>query len=306
MIKKISQLDKIPDAYLSSDEFYTNSLIELSYKINEPNNESNADELQYYMSYNTDLSTVLDKITESVMDNVINKAIVFGEDVDKENNIDRISDRYQTATDKSLKITSHFPIDLENDLIVHGKTQFHNNIAIKCTDTKSLDINSPVLSVQGVATFDNVINGVAFRAQWGDIAETYIADAFYPPGTLVCFGGDYEITIAKYSYGKDNLYTKQTSYANAVITSKPGILLNDNDRKDEKGVATNIALFGRVPVRINGQVKKFDRIVLSHDIPGTGVACEFPLDKNEIIGIALESNMSAGEKLVMCSVKMSF
>ena len=49
----------------------------------------------------------------------------------------------------------------------------------------------------GVQTFKQTINGVALKAKWADLAEYYEADREYTPGTLVQFGGDKEITVAK-------------------------------------------------------------------------------------------------------------
>ena len=140
----------------------------------------------------------------------------------------------------------------------------------------------------GVATFGNVINGVSYRAQWGDLAEYYSSDAEYDPGTLVKFGGEKEITIA-------------TDKANGVVTSNPGIVLN---RKEEDKTSVGVALVGRVPVKVRGPVRKFDKIVLSHTDPGIGVVYNYayPVD---VIARALEDNQDPGEKLVMCATKFN-
>ena len=135
----------------------------------------------------------------------------------------------------------------------------------------------------GQNTFNQTINGTAYRAQWGDLAEYYLIDKEYPKGTLVQFGGEKEITIA-------------TNKVNAVITSEPGFILN-NEQKDSQA----IALVGRVPVRIIGKVKKFDKISLSY-IDGVGCVNN---DTETPIGIALQDKIEEDESLVLCSVKIS-
>ena len=101
----------------------------------------------------------------------------------------------------------------------------------------------------GSNTFNNVVQGTAFRTYWGDLAEIYETDKEYPKGTLVKFGGDKEITIAD-------------TQVNAVISSEPGLILNTQNKTGQA-----IALIGRVPVRVIGNCKKFDYLTLS-DVPG--------------------------------------
>ena len=104
-------------------------------------------------------------------------------------------------------------------------------------------------TISGTKTFNNVINGTALNANWADLAEIYQADAEYQPGTLVAFGGEKEITIA-------------TTAVNAVVSTKPAVLMNNNQQ------GTPIALVGRVPVRVIGKVTKFDKLVLDKNNPG--------------------------------------
>jgi hypothetical protein len=120
------------------------------------------------------------------------------------------------------------------------------------------------------------------------LAEYYEADNDYPAGTLVCFGGDKEITIA-------------TEDVNAVVTSNPAVVMNGNQSFEHP---CPIALVGRVPVRVIGTVNKFDLLEIS-EIPG--VARALPnLDDfkfNNIIARALESKDTEEEGLVLCVVK---
>lgn len=135
----------------------------------------------------------------------------------------------------------------------------------------------------GSNTFNNVVQGTAFRTYWGDLAEIYETDKEYPKGTLVKFGGDKEITIAD-------------TQVNAVISSEPGLILNTQNKTGQA-----IALIGRVPVRVIGNCKKFDYLTLS-DVPGVATVLEdneFPLN---VIARALENKDYVEEGLVLCVI----
>ena len=138
-----------------------------------------------------------------------------------------------------------------------------------------------------IATFKKIIMGTAYRALSADIAEFYEADEYLEPGTLVQFGGEKEIT-------------KATDVVNAIVSTNPAYILNDS--KDMK-FPTLIALSGRIPVRVEGPVHKFDKIILS----GNGIAIAVDKDADmcyNVIGRALEENLEEGAKLVECVVKL--
>lgn len=139
--------------------------------------------------------------------------------------------------------------------------------------------------ITGTWEFSNDIKGTAVRAKWADLAENYQADADYPVGTLVCFGGEKEITVA-------------TSHANAVISEQPALHMN---AEMEDGVP--IALSGRVRVRVIGKVEKFDKIILS-DLSGVGVADNCSCGTC-VVGRALESKETEEEGLVLCVVSLN-
>lgn len=128
-------------------------------------------------------------------------------------------------------------------------------------------------------TFNKDINGTALKAYWADLAECYQLDQQYPPGTCLQFGGQKELTIA-------------TDTVNAVVSAQPGFVLNN-------GNGTPVCLSGRVPVRVIGEVQKFDKLKLYKD----GVAI---VDNNAIncFARALETNKDSKEKLVLCSCIM--
>lgn len=141
-------------------------------------------------------------------------------------------------------------------------------------------------TITGQKTFTQVIKGTAQYAQYRDLAERYRADQSYLPGTLIQFGGEQEITAARYK-------------ANGVISTAPGVGLNEVLRD-----GLFVALAGRVPVRVLGKVKKFDRIVANPKTPGVGVVNNMAAG-DAVIGRALESKDFETEGLVECVTRFT-
>lgn len=309
MIKKISQLNELPiSSYLKdywtvgvdkeeAERKLEEMMFEVSYETATPSDTDVADEANYYTSYSINLSGMKDALTinelwESLSSlssgslSVISGNLVIGEK-GRIGTLDRLSGNgHEYHPDLAHTITAYSKLNLENDATIHGTATFHNTVTISCNDGlqgQYPNIDNPILEVGGVATFKNVINGVSYRAQWGDLAEIYSADTAYEPGTLIAFGGEKEVTIAK-------------NKANGIVTSEPGLILNS---REDIEFPVGVAIVGKVPVKIRGPVRKFDKIVLSHTDPGIGVVYNYaPLA--EIIAKALEENLDPKEKLVMC------
>jgi hypothetical protein len=120
----------------------------------------------------------------------------------------------------------------------------------------------------------NNIYGTAVQAKYADLAEQYTADCDCPPGTVVVFGGSAEVTVSDESH---------TPYVAGVVSTQPAYLMNS----DQSGVP--LALSGRVPCRVQGPVKKGDRLVNI----ASGVAGKLdPIQYQPgcVIGHALENN----------------
>ena len=80
-----------------------------------------------------------------------------------------------------------------------------------------------------------------------------------------------------------------------VVSENPAYLMN----RDEQGLP--IALTGKVPVRILGAIKKSDVIVPAGE--GMARAIKDPSEMPFKMGCAVEENLDAGEKLVMCIIR---
>jgi hypothetical protein len=122
----------------------------------------------------------------------------------------------------------------------------------------------------------NTIFAKATSAQYADLAEMYVADADYAPGTVVEFGGEYEITATTHSH---------TTRIAGVVSTSPAHLMNSQQSGTH---VLPVALTGRVPCLVVGHISKGDRLVAS-DLPG--VAQALTPDRYEpgsIVGKALQ------------------
>jgi len=115
------------------------------------------------------------------------------------------------------------------------------------TDTNnSLDIGSPGFNFRNV--YAQTFKGVASQAAYADLAEMYVADAQYEPGTVLEFGGEQEVTVA----------TPWTSKVAGVVSTNPAYLMNDACVGQ---YTVSIALQGRCPAKVHGPVEKGDLLV---------------------------------------------
>jgi len=118
------------------------------------------------------------------------------------------------------------------------------------------------------------IRGRSMEAEFADMAEIYIADDYLQAGNIVRLGGEKEITKTISSFD-DQVF--------GVVSTAPGFLLNSKMKLQE--FAYPVALKGRVPCIVTGEVRKGQRIVAS-DIPGVGMATD-KFDPATIIGRAI-------------------
>jgi hypothetical protein len=122
----------------------------------------------------------------------------------------------------------------------------------------------------------NTVFAKATTAQYADLAEMYAADTDYAPGTVVEFGGNYEITVTT---------TTHSTQVAGIISTNPAYLMNSTQAGEHP---LEVALVGRVPCSVIGTICKGDRLV-SSDTPGVAQALNSNLyEPGCIIGKALE------------------
>jgi hypothetical protein len=118
----------------------------------------------------------------------------------------------------------------------------------------------------------NTVHAKATSAQYADLAEIYEADSEYEVGTVVIFGGEKEITVS--SMGADPRVA-------GVISGDPAYLMNS------KATGQAVALQGKVPCKVVGQISKGDMLVTHSQHPGVARKGTNP-SMGTVIGKALE------------------
>ena len=196
------------------------------------------------------------------------------------------------TTDRFLVDTDNGNTSINGTLTVEGLAQFNGSVnlggAATDTVTFSADVDSNIipdgngtrnLGASGSrwnTVYGNTLSGVATTAQYADLAENYIADQEYQPGTVVVFGGDAEVTVTD---------TKGDHRVAGVVSTNPAYLMN-SELDAVNTVA--VALTGRVPCNVFGKVQKGDMLVASA-IPGYAMVNNSPTI-GSVIGKALESS----------------
>ena len=120
----------------------------------------------------------------------------------------------------------------------------------------------------------NTVFAKATSAQYADLAEWYEADANYPPGTVLVFGGSAEVTVAN-SPGDTRIA--------GVVSTNPAYNMNSGLKAPHVAA---VALTGRVPTKVTGSVSKGDMMIAAGN--GAAMACSTPV-VGTVIGKALEN-----------------
>jgi len=131
----------------------------------------------------------------------------------------------------------------------------------------------------------NTVFAKATSAQYADLAEIYLADKDYAPGTVLRFGGDYEVTEC------DTYHDHRVA---GVVSTNPAHLMNAGH---QGAFPVKLALVGRVPCRVRAPVTAGDILVSA----GQGWAqVNNQAQAGRIIGKSLEnSNQDATIEIVV-------
>lgn len=124
------------------------------------------------------------------------------------------------------------------------------------------------------STYFNTAFITSTSAQYADLAESYLSDADYTPGTVMVFGGTNEVTKC--------MQDQATSVA-GVVSTNPAYCMNAGLTGAHVAV---VALSGRVPCQVLGPVTKGDIMVGTVD--GRARAEKNP-GAGTIVGKALDS-----------------
>jgi hypothetical protein len=135
----------------------------------------------------------------------------------------------------------------------------------------------------------NTVFATATTALYADLAEKFTSDSNYPPGTVVVFGGNKQVTVAA---------TYADPHAAGIVSTDPAYLMNAGIAE----TAISLALAGQVPCFVIGPVHKGDLLTTS-DIEG--YACKLdPKDwqPGVTIGKALENCSTGPHKINVLAI----
>jgi hypothetical protein len=161
-------------------------------------------------------------------------------------------------------------------------TAINGNIVLTPNGTGNVNIGSNVMPTGnaianiGSPTLQfNTVFAKATSAQYADLAEMYVSDQDYLPGTVVEFGGVQEITITTCSHS--------TAVA-GIVSTNPSYLMNSTQTGD---YVLPVALTGRVPCQVQGPVRKGD-VLVSSATPGVAQRIGANWQPGCVLGKAME------------------
>ena len=149
------------------------------------------------------------------------------------------------------------------------------------------DVTFNSLATQNITTGGTTIPGT-FTGKWGlgagstltatyaDLAEKYESDKKYDHGTVVVVGGESEVTACH------SFMSKQVA---GVVSANPAFVMNES-----LSGGVMVALKGRVPVRVSGQVKKGDLLVTADELGCATSAQTDDVPPTAVVGIALKDS----------------
>ena len=134
----------------------------------------------------------------------------------------------------------------------------------------------------------STVYAATFDVIAADLAENYLADAEYEPGTVLIFGGEYEVTTTT---------KKGDTRVAGVVTTNPATIMNSALEGD---YVAGMALQGRVPCKVLGRVRKGD-ILVTASVPGYAIATDNP-QVGTIVGKSLENKDTPEKGIIEVAV----
>ncbi len=142
------------------------------------------------------------------------------------------------VADKTLTLASGSPSSAAADqsgLLIDGSFAefYYRATGDKWVSNKDIDVGT------------NKFRGRATSAEYADLAENYVSDEQYEPGTVLEFGGKFEVTLAE----------DETRRVAGIVSTNPGYLMNSECKGK---YVVPLALEGRVPCKVRGKIRKGD------------------------------------------------
>ena len=137
----------------------------------------------------------------------------------------------------------------------------------------------------------NTIYGHTVEATFADLAERYAADAPYEPGTVLVFGGEAEVTTTT---------MLASTKVVGIVSTDPALKMNSAAGNSD--THPYIALKGRVPCKVIGEINRGDLLVTSDKAGYAKRSLGVPMI-GTVIGKAIGNNES-GEGIIEVFVSM--
>ena len=165
------------------------------------------------------------------------------------------------------------------NVVINGTAAAGSGVLIVSGNIQTSTSNATA-NIGNASNYFNRLFAQATTALYADLAEVYRADAQYPPGTVLVFGGNQEVTMSTVSH--------DTRIA-GVVSTNPAHVMNSGMTSE---YTVEVGLLGRVPCQVIGPITAGDRVVSSNR---AGVAERLDMSQYQpgvIIGKALENYAS--------------
>ena len=180
----------------------------------------------------------------------------------------------------AVGLNSDFRAQVANTNVTLSNQTLNGNLSF------SVNIGGTPTTAMTINGANGTISGNQINANYADVAERFEADEAMLPGTVVELGGSAEIT---------QVTAELSEKVFGVISTRAAYLMNSSAGSD----ATHppVAMTGRVPVNVVGQVLKGDRLVSAGNgqarAAQAGEATAF-----NVIGRALRDKLDTGSGTV--------
>lgn len=180
--------------------------------------------------------------------NVSSTGVIIGDTskirISSETNIPQVE--VMSGDGLRIKIRDEIGIGLASSIQFVPSLLASGNPALIPEINSSINLGLP--NQKWLNVYAGLFQGQATSAQYADLAENYLADDNYEEGTVLEFGGEYELTEASDFSNK----------VAGIVSLKPAYLMNS---ELQGNFVCSIALQGRVPCKVKGPIKKGDMIV---------------------------------------------
>lgn len=211
---------------------------------------------------------------------------------------------YQTYANLSLQTLNNTVNGIVSGTGSVNSTELkiNSNVALNNTGSGNVAINlkTPggiaIISAQGSNTGNTPVTilgqwNLGFEANiaatYADLAEYYQGDREYEPGTVVIFGGSHEVTVST---------QENDTRVVGIVTTNPAYIMNSK----QQGIRVCVALVGRVPCKVIGEINKGDLLTTSN-VEGHAKKADHP-QIGTIIGKAIEEKTDTGIGIIQVAV----